>query len=210
MAQINVVDSNGKQQGTVALDVTLVQKEVTEVAFATAIRVQLQNWRQGTVGVKRRSDVAFSGKKPWKQKGTGRARAGSRSSPLWRSGGVTFGPDARTRTLKLPMKQRALVFNNLFFAAQEAGRIHCLDLALEAPKAKTAAQALKGLGAQNKPVVLFVRFDDPATIASFRNIAGVHVLSFDEPNAFDLSSAAFWIFLKKDLDLFKDMVSRWN
>ncbi len=210
MAQINVVDSNGKQQGTVALDVAIAQKEVSPTAFANAIRVQLQNWRQGTVGVKRRGDVSFSGKKPWKQKGTGRARAGSRSSPLWRSGGVTFGPDARTRTLKLPMRQRALVFNNLFFSAHEAGKIHCLDLTLEAPKAKTAAQGLKALGVDNKPVVLFSRFDDPATIASFRNIAGVRILSFDEPNAFDLSSAAHWIFLKKDLDLFKDMVSRWN
>ncbi len=210
MAQINVIDSSGKPQGTVTLDVTIAKKEVTPSAFATAIRVQLQNGRQGTVGVKRRGDVAFSGKKPWKQKGTGRARAGSRSSPLWRSGGVTFGPDARTRTLKMPMRQTALVLNNLFFAAQEAGSLKCLDLNLLKPSTKTAVAALKAMDAHNKPVVVFARFDDAATIASLRNIPSVRVLSFDEPNAFDLSSARSWIFLKKDLELFTGMVSRWN
>ena len=68
--------------------------------MAVYVRSLLQNWRQGTVGCKGRSDVAYSNKKPWKQKGTGRARAGSARSPLWRGGGVIFGPQPRTRVLK--------------------------------------------------------------------------------------------------------------
>ncbi len=210
MAQINVIDSSGKPQGTVTLDVTLAQKEVAPSAFATAIRVQLQNGRQGTVGVKRRSDVAFSGKKPWKQKGTGRARVGSKSSPLWRKGGVTFGPDPRVRTLKISARQRALVLNNLFFAAHDAGSIQCLDLNIDTPSTKSAVSALKAMGAYGMPVVVFTRFDDEAMLASLRTIPSVTVLCFDEPNAFDLSSARSWIFFKKDLELFTGMVSRWN
>ena len=68
--------------------------------YAVWVRVLMQNWRQGTVGCKARSDVAYTNKKPWKQKGTGRARAGSARSPIWRGGGVTFGPQARVKTLK--------------------------------------------------------------------------------------------------------------
>src|SRR5680860_633450 len=77
-------------------------EKVSPKAYSTWIKVLLQNWRQGTVGCKGRSDVAKSTKKPWKQKGTGRARAGSARSPLWRGGGVTFGPQKRSRKLKFP------------------------------------------------------------------------------------------------------------
>jgi large subunit ribosomal protein L4 len=77
------------------------RKEMSRRGFAMAVRALLQNWRQGTVACKGRSDVSFSNKKPWKQKGTGRARAGSARSPLWRGGGVAFGPQPRTRTLKI-------------------------------------------------------------------------------------------------------------
>ena len=84
------------------LNLDASQKKVATVAFSTWIRSLLQNWRQGTVGCKGRSDVNRSNKKPWKQKGTGRARAGSARSPLWRGGGVIFGPQPRVRTLTLP------------------------------------------------------------------------------------------------------------
>ena len=82
------------------LNIEGARKEISPVAMAVYVRSLLQNWRQGTVACKGRSDVAYSNKKPWKQKGTGRARAGSARSPLWRGGGVIFGPQPRTRVLK--------------------------------------------------------------------------------------------------------------
>ena len=91
--------------------------------FSLAIRVLLQNWRQGTVGCKDRSEVAYTNKKPWKQKGTGRARAGTRRSPLWRGGGVTFGPQARIRELSIPRKAKQKIFSALLLQRLEAGRI---------------------------------------------------------------------------------------
>ncbi len=182
MAGINVIDVHGKAQGTIALEMPREEKEVSARAFATAVRVLLQNWRQGTVGCKRRSDVAFSGKKPWKQKGTGRARAGTKASPLWRKGGVVFGPNARTRTLKVPARLRRNVFGKLFFDAHNEERISCLDAVFEKPTTKTAAASLRSLGAYGKQVVIFAQFDDEAIMASFRNIPGVMLLAFDEPN----------------------------
>jgi ribosomal protein L4 len=82
--------------------------EIADVSVSTShyVRALLQNWRQGTVWSRGRSDVSFSNKKPWKQKGTGRARAGSPKSPLWRGGGVIFGPQERSRLLKINRKAR--------------------------------------------------------------------------------------------------------
>src|SRR3990167_8761361 len=84
-------------------DLEVRSKNVANATFSTWVRVLLQNGRQGTVACKGRSDVAFSNKKPWKQKGTGRARAGSARSPVWRKGGVIFGPQARVRKLSIPV-----------------------------------------------------------------------------------------------------------
>jgi large subunit ribosomal protein L4 len=106
------VQDNAKSTSSIshiltAQDVAVpVSPEHVTQQFATWVRTLMQNWRQGTVGVKGRSDVARSNKKPWKQKGTGRARAGSARSPLWRGGGVTFGPQLRSRKLSVSKKTK--------------------------------------------------------------------------------------------------------
>ena len=109
MASIQIYDAQGKAQGMMPLDLDLNKKETSPVTFARAIRVLLQNWRQGTVGCKSRGEVAFANRKPWRQKGTGRARVSSLRSPLWRKGGVIFGPQARVRKLFINNK---LLLNN--------------------------------------------------------------------------------------------------
>ena len=212
MDSISIYSVAGQEQGKLPLEVKLEKREINPKAFSIAIRVLLQNWRQGTVACKGRGDVAFSNKKPWRQKGTGRARAGTRRSPLWRSGGVTFGPQARVRTLKMTGQQSTGVFNSLFFNALENKSIYCLDASFgeTAPSAKTAYSALKGLGLDNKKVLLFVPATDGVTFMSFRNIPNVNILFFDQPNAFDLSDAKAWVFLKRDAESFKNMVLQWN
>src|SRR5262245_26717589 len=92
------------------------KKAHTNVAFSTWVRSLLQNWRQGTVGCKDRGEVTSrSNKKPWKQKGTGRARSGSPRSPIWRGGGVTFGPQPRVRTLAVSGQAKKGVLNSILF-----------------------------------------------------------------------------------------------
>lgn len=182
------------------------------VTFATAVRVLLQNWRQGTVACKGRADVNRTTKKPFKQKGTGRARAGAASSPLWRGGGVTFGPQPRTRRLKISRKSSRYALQQLLWQRLDAGSVVTLDITWpsDAPKTAVARQALDAAGLGGSRVTVFVAPHDYQTQASFANIAGVQVLFYDQPNVYDLSNGAYWIFLRQDGQLFKDMVSAWN
>lgn len=209
--EIKVIDATGKELESIKLGIKDLG-EVSPKTYAQAVRVLLQNWRQGTVGCKSRGEIAFSNKKPWRQKGTGRARAGSARSPLWRKGGVIFGPQARVKTLKLNRKQRKLCLKNLLGLMLDQGTIFCIDHDFnkeDAPKTKKAVGLLKGLGLGGKKGVMFLSYDDISNFAAYRNIPTVGVLSFDQPNAFDLSGTKYWVFLKKDLDQFKNMVEKW-
>ncbi len=193
------------------LGIEVAKKDLSQVAVSLYIRTLLQNWRQGTVGVKGRSDVSYSNRKPWKQKGTGRARAGSARSPLWRGGGVTFGPQPRVRNLKISKKLRQGVFNTLLSEYLENGKISILpwNFTGSMPKTSYAFNALKEANLHSKKIAVFVSMDDILTYASFINISNVQVLLFDEANAFDLMNANHWVVLQKDLPIFKEMVSKW-
>ncbi len=184
----------------------------SDPAFAQYVRALQQNVRQGTVQTKGRSDVARSNKKPWRQKGTGRARAGTARSPLWRGGGVTFGPQARVRKHAMPKKTRRAVMNSLFWDFLENGRIICIDGSLDADKPSTARawSLLNEAGVKKGDRVnVFVPVDDGMSQASLANLAKVDTLFFDQPNAFDLASARYWVIFRKDLETFRHMVSQW-
>jgi len=214
MSKFDVLAYNtqGQKQKNLEIDLEIEKREESPKTYATVIRTLVQNWRQGTVGCKDRSEVSYANRKPWKQKGTGRARAGSLRSPVWRKGGVTFGPQPRVRELSVNDKQKKLVLNNIFFAVLNNSGFHCLDFALDkqVPSTKVAFDVLKNAGLTDKKMVILLPFADDIHFSSFRNIPNVTILSFDQPNAFDLSDCGTWVFLKKDLDLFKKMVARWN
>ena len=188
------------------------QREIVPAAFATWVRALLLNWRQGTVACKGRSDVSFSRKKPWKQKGTGRARVGSARSPLWRKGGIIFGPQKRVRALAVPRRVKQVVKNNVLSMFLDSQRIYCVDWApLEAvPKTAQAVKVLRDLQIEGKKVALFVPFSDLLTRASWSNIPKVSMVSFDEAHAINLTNNDYLIVLKKDLGEFKEMVSKWH
>jgi large subunit ribosomal protein L4 len=194
------------------LQVTEPKKQRSAKSFSTWIRVLMQNWRQGTVGCKDRSEVARSNKKPWKQKGTGRARAGTSRSPLWRGGGVIFGPQPRVKTLRVSQQHKKNVLQDMLFAYLNQGKVGYLNTAfdLQKPSTATAHKTIKACGLDKHKVTLFLSGSDPLTYASFVNLPNVRILFFDQPNAFDLSKGNCWIFLKKDLDMFKGMVSKWS
>jgi len=187
------------------------RREISPVSMALYIRSLLQNWRQGTVACKGRSDVAYSNKKPWKQKGTGRARAGSARSPLWRGGGVTFGPQPRTRILKASKQVKRSVLNTILFNFLEHGKIVTIDWdsSLQKPNTAQAWTLLKKSGLAQEKIILFVPSHDAISYASFANIPNVHILFYDQPNAFDLANGTRWLVFKRDLEHFKKMVSQW-
>lgn len=213
MENIKIHSTQAGAKETISLsDITVERKKLHETAFAMCIKSLMLSWRQGTVASKGRSDVAFSGKKPWRQKGTGRARAGTISSPLWRKGGIIFGPQQRTRTTALPRIQRLAVFNNLFYSALDSNAVMALDFCNndQNPSTKAAVQSLRAAGVYGKKIVLFLSYDDALNFASFRNIPQLRILFYDQPNAFDLAHADHWVFLKQDVELFKQMVAQWN
>lgn len=185
--------------------------EMSPVSFAQCVRTLHQNWRQGTVACKDRGEVTSrSNKKPWKQKGTGRARAGSPRSPLWRGGGVTFGPQERVRTLKTSKALRNNVLKGLLWQRLDAGSIISLNWQpAEKPKTADLFKVLKDHALSQNSVVFFVATHDYVTHASLANIAKVRMLLFDQPNVYSLAAAERWVFLEKDIDLFKKMVSSW-
>lgn len=186
-------------------------RKISPEAFSVWIRQLLQNWRQGTASSKGRSDVNFSNKKPWKQKGTGRARAGSARSPLWKGGGTIFGPQPRVRTLKVSKKLRKGVLDSLLSRALQQNKVVCLDWVLEGetPKTSAAFNVLQQAQLLNKKVAMLLPNNDMLHYGSFMNIPHVAVLPFDEINAYDLASADTLVVLKKDLDAFKHVVNSW-
>jgi large subunit ribosomal protein L4 len=206
--------SNASKRVLAATDfqVNMPEARTAPEQFALWVRVLRQNGRQGTVACKGRSDVARTNKKPWKQKGTGRARAGSARSPLWRGGGIIFGPQPRVRTLKISKQCKQNVLNSLFFDYLAGERINVINWQLENDRPKTSAAfaALKGAGLHTEKVALFLTMDDALTAASFANIPNVQLLSFDEPNAISLAYNTHWAVLEKDLERFKEMVSQWS
>ncbi|MBL4588088.1 50S ribosomal protein L4 [Candidatus Babeliales bacterium] len=211
MSKIDLYTMQGEKEESFE-PIAIEKKEINSVAFATAIRVLRQNWRQGTVASKTRAQVNFSTRKPWRQKGTGRARAGSLRSPLWRKGGVIFGPQARTRTLSMTQAQKALAMNNVYFGMLDASSIFCVnyDVKQEVPRTKIAMDVLKKTGLNDRKVLLFMKPDDQFLYASFRNIPSIRILFFDNPNVYDLAHAHRWLFMKKDIESFNTMVARWN
>ena len=193
-------------------DLGFQPKDSNVKEYATWIRALMQGWRQGTVGVKDRSEVNRTNKKPWKQKGTGRARAGSARSPLWRGGGVVFGPQIRSRQLTVNKNLKKRVLGKLIGDLLKDQKVLLLDWTLESatPRTSLAFNAIKSAGLKDKKIAIFVKPHDELIKASFVNIPFVNLILFDEVNAFDLSNSDYVLVFKKDLNDFKEMVSKWN
>ncbi|MBT4595218.1 50S ribosomal protein L4 [bacterium] len=212
MSIITICDRHGKKlESLSAIKLCDAAAGAADV-FAQAIRVLRQGRRQGTVSCKGRSDVSYTNKKPWRQKGTGRARASSARSPLWRGGGVTFGPSPRVKKLSINAKQRKMAFRELFRYFLSRDGVRCIDVPVEGSEyaTKWASSLLNDLGLRGKKVAVLMGSPDRGLFASFRNITGVRVIDFACPEIEALSNVNAWMFLKKDEAAFKTMVEKWN
>jgi len=186
MTKVNVLSQTGSSVGEIELNDAIFGIEPNQSVLFDAIIAQRASLRQGTHKVKNRSEVAGGGRKPWRQKGTGRARQGSIRSPQWRGGGVVFGPTPRSYSYKLPKKVRRLALKSALSSLVAETNFLVLDaLKLEAPKTKDFAKVLSDLSIETK--VLFVTADLDENVAlSARNIQGVTVLTAAGINVLDL------------------------
>ena len=176
MASAQAYDEKGGHRGTVDLPAPLFEGQVHEHLIHQSVRSYLNNQRQGTASVKSRAEMSGGGRKPWKQKGTGRARSGSNTSPIWRGGGRAFGPTPRDYRVDLPKGQRrAALVSALSLRAQE-GRIRVIDdWAMAEPKTKFVADLLEKLGLTEGRVLLVLGSAEPNLVRSARNLPKVRV-----------------------------------
>ena len=151
-----------------------------------AVVMQQASQRRGTHAVKNRSEVRGGGRKPWRQKGTGRARHGSIRSPIWVGGGVTFGPTPRSYAYKLPKKVRRLAIKSALSSKVKDEELLVLDqLALDQPKTREMVRILKNLGADRKALVVGESLDEVVYLSA-RNLPGVKVIRTDGLNVLDV------------------------
>ena len=149
MPQAQVFSAKGERVGEMGLSELVFGKEPNKAVIRAAVLAHLAAARQGTVGVKTRAEVAGGGRKPWRQKGLGRARAGRTRSPVWRHGGVAFGPQARDYTHDLPKKvKKAALLSALSSKAQDGRILVIKELSMSAPKTKELWSLLVNLGAK--------------------------------------------------------------
>ena len=184
--ETKVVSTAGKKLRDATLSDAVFAREVSEGAIYHAIRNELANMRVGTAVTQTRGEVRFSGRKPWRQKGTGRARSGSRRSPVWVGGGTVFGPQARDYSYRLPRKmKRAAIHSILSQKAASEDLIVVEDFTVESGKTKDMAAIVRGLTDATR-VVLVTKEDDPMLKRAARNIPWLQYLNWNRLRAHDL------------------------
>ena len=196
MTKVSVLSQTGASVGEIELNDAIFGIEPNEAVLFDAVIAQRASLRQGNHKVKNRSEVAGGGRKPWRQKGTGRARQGSIRSPQWRGGGVVFGPTPRSYAFKLPKKVRRLALKSALSTKVLEQNFLVLDaLTFDAPKTKDFKAVLAALEINKK--ALFVTEEvNENVLLSARNIAGVTVLSATAINVLDLLGHEKVVFTK--------------
>ena len=196
MPKLAVLDVTGKQVGEIELNDAVFGIEPNEHVVYEAVVMQQASLRQGTHATKNRSAVRGGGRKPWRQKGTGRARQGSIRAPQWVGGGTVFGPTPRSYSYKLPKKVRRLAIKSALSAKVRDNETIVVDqLAMEAPKTKAFVEVLKNLSVNEKALVVINNEHEP-TALSARNIPTVKLVTADQVKVYDVVNAGKLIMTK--------------
>jgi large subunit ribosomal protein L4 len=200
MATAKLYNGEGQQQGSVELPASLFEQPVHRQALYEAVRCFLANQRQGTHDTQTRAEVAYSGAKLFRQKGTGRARAGAAGSPTRIGGGVAFGPHPRDYGYNLPRKIKRVALKSALSDRAGHDRVNVVeDLALDRPQTKAVAKLLQAMDLPGRHTLLVLSADDDNVWRSARNIKGVRVLRSNELNAYTILWADNLVFTKKAL-----------
>ena len=196
MADIKVVNKAGEQVSEITLNDAIFAVEPNTSVMHIAVVNYLANQRQGTQSTLTRSEVSGGGKKPWRQKGTGRARQGSTRAPQWYHGGIALGPKPRSYSYTINKKVRRLAMKSALSAKLADDELIVLDsFGLDAIKTKDAAATLSAIGAGKKPLIVLPEKDD-VVYKSARNIAGVKVSLVSTLNVYDMLNSSKIVLLK--------------
>jgi len=186
MADLKVRNKEGKELEVLQFEDNQLGKYVNRQLLRDSIVMYQANNRQGTASTKTRAEVAGSGRKPWRQKGTGRARAGTGRSPLWRKGGVVFGPKPRDFSYSMPKKALRKALGNALLAKIRDNKLHILDkLDFEQPKTKDMLEVLKNLDLKDSTTIVVGPSDTNAYLSA-RNIQKINVCRAGDLNTRDI------------------------
>ena len=186
MLKVAVYNQEGKQVKDTELNELVFGIEPNNQAIFDMVLLQRASWRQGTHKVKNRTEVRGGGRKPWRHKGTGRARQGSIRAPQWRGGGVVFGPTPRSYTFKLNRKVRQLALKSALSQKVIDNEMTVLDtITLNAPKTKDMIKVLENLEANRKTLIVMDEVNENVTLSA-RNIPGVKVIDSKGLNVYDI------------------------
>lgn len=194
MTKLSINNLKGEKVSDITLNSEVFGIDVNELAMKKMVRLQLNASRQGTAKVKTRSEVSGGGRKPWKQKGTGRARQGSIRAAQWRKGGIVFGPTPRDYSFKINRKERVLALKSALVSKLNEKKLMVIDnLKLDNFKTKTGVELLNNLKLDGK--VLFVASEEAENLyMATRNLNNVLVLFPDEINVYDILNADYVVF----------------
>ena len=199
MASVTVRDATGSDKGSLDLDEAWFGIEPNVAVMHQVVTAQLAARRSGTQSTKTRAEVRGGGAKPWKQKGTGRARQGSIRAPQWKGGGVALGPKPRSYAQRTPKKMIRLALRSALSDRAAEGKVVVLDdWGFDAPSTKSAAALLGALGVEGR-IVVVVGAQDTVAVKSFRNLPEVHLLEPGELNAYDILVSDFVVFTRDNL-----------
>ena len=203
MTTIDVLNAKGKKAGSVDLPDELFDAQVNVPLIHQVVVAQQAAARQGTHSTKSRGQVAGGGRKPYRQKGTGRARQGSIRAPQFAGGGVVHGPQPRSYSQRTPKKMKAAALRGALSDRARAGRVHVVEGLVDAdtPSTKQALTALRRVSERPRSLVVLDR-DDEVTWLSLRNVDAVHVLAFDQLNTYDVLLSDDVVFTKSAYEAF--------
>lgn len=199
MPKVAVYNTDGASTGEIELNDQIFGVEINEALLHQVVRMQLNNKRQGTQSTLTRSEVRGGGAKPWRQKGTGRARHGSTRSPIWIKGGVAFAPKPRDYSFKMPRKMRRLALKSALSSKLVDDEILVLEnLELDQPKTKEMMRVLKNLEVVGKALVVLPEKDEMVGRAA-GNIQGIKLVSVNTLNVLDILNHDRFIITKEAL-----------
>jgi large subunit ribosomal protein L4 len=201
-----IYSPDGNEKGVAALPDDLFGQQVNEHLLWLAVKRHLGNQRQGTAKVKTRGEVSGGGRKPWRQKGTGRARAGSNTSPVWPGGGRAFGPKPRDYRTELPKAQRRQALVSALSLKAGENAVTILDrLAFDAPKTRQMAEVLQRLGLADKRTLLVLDGSNENVVKSCRNLAKLQTMLAHQVHPYALLNCDAVLITQAGLDRMKEV-----
>ena len=209
MKSVTVYKHDGSEAGTLNLPKEIFGIEPSMAVLYQVIKAHLANKRQGNAYTKSRSEVVASKSKPYRQKGTGRARAGSANSPVWVGGGVAFGPKPRSYRQKVNKKVRMAGLKSAYSIKASEGSIMVVeDFSLNEPKTSTVANVLKVLGIADKKIMFIAPEKDENLYKSTRNIPKLNLEMAENTNAYDVTNSEVLLFTRTSVDRVKEFFKK--